>query len=364
MINSVWLDIAIGMVMVWFLFALAVSAINEGVAKVLSLRSKQLWSALRQMLDGTEHPKGVLRSLIGLPTKSRPSSPYPAANAPVSARLYATQTLQALEIRTKDTQKTKIEFIPASVFSHSILEMAASAQATVAGAVAGAGGIDPAIGQVQAYIDQLPAGPLRAQLGAVLAGAGNDITQFRVGVESWFNGQMTRLSRLYRAQVHVILVLIGLVVAIGSFAMGMQSNSLKLASDLQHDQNLRTILVGAATSAVRDDLASRGCPPPNSGAAATPTSNSSVLTPASDTTSCQLHGVSKLDHLDLVLYGDSPRTHASISERLGFLFSGHHLTALLGVLITGIAISFGSSFWFAVLKKLVGLKGSSGGSSS
>ena len=82
MLNSQWLDIATGVVLTWFLFALGVSAVNEGLAKILAVRSKQLWAALRQMLDGTEKPQGILRNLVGMPRQARPSSPYPAANAP------------------------------------------------------------------------------------------------------------------------------------------------------------------------------------------------------------------------------------------------------------------------------------------
>lgn len=337
MLNSEWLDIAAGVMLVWFLFALGVSAVNEGLVKLLALRSKQLWSALRQMLDGSESPQGIFRNLVGMPARSRPSSPYPAANAPISARLYATQTLQALEIRSKPTQKTRIEHIPASVFSHALIELASGASAVggVSGAVAG-------ITQVESYIDGLPPGPLKSQLQAVLVGAGADVAQFRDGVESWFNGQMTRLSRLYRAQVHVVLVFIGLVIAVVGFGFGLQSNALQLVSELQHDQNLRTVVVGAASATVRGDLAKAA----NCNLATDPN-------PAA----CQLRGVSSLNKIDFSLRGDAPPSGASFGERLGFLLPWRHFYAAVGVVITGIAVSFGSSFWFALLQRLVGLRG-------
>jgi hypothetical protein len=336
-LNSQWLDIATGVVLVWFLFALAVSAVNEGLAKIMAVRSKQLWAALRQLLDGTEKPQGILRNLVGLPRQGRPSSPYPAANAPVSARLYATQTVQSLEIRGKATQKTRIENIPASVFSHAMIELA------LTGSDTGAGGADDPINTIDAYIAGLPAGPLKAQLQAVVTAAGRDITSFRDGLESWFNGQMTRLSRLYRAQVHIILAVIGMVIAVGSFGFGLQSNSFELVSQLQHDQNLRTVLVGAASQTVRGDLGkAAGCDP----------------TTDPNPAACQLRGVSSLDKIDFVLHGNVPPNNASLGQRLGFLLPWRHLSAALGVIVTGIAISFGSSFWFALLKKLVGMRSS------
>ena len=337
MLNSEWLDIATGVVLAWFLFAVAVSAVNEGLVKLLALRSKQLWSALRQMLDGSESPQGVFRNLVGLPRSSRPSSPYPAANAPVSARLYATQTLQALEIRSKPTQKTRIEHIPASVFSHALIELAVSASAP--------GGTAP-INQVTSYVNGLPAGPLKAQLQVVLASAGNDVAQFRDGVERWFDGQMTRLSNLYRTQVRIILVLIGLVVSVVGFGYGFQSDALQLVSDLQHDQNLRTVVVAAASSAARGDLAKAA---------------NCDLVNDPNPAACQLRGISSLDKINFVLRGDTPSPKASFGQRLGFLMPWRHRFAALGVIITGIAVSFGSSFWFALLKRLVGLRGSGSG---
>ena len=47
------------------------------------------------------------------------------------------------------------------------------------------------------------------------------------------------------------------------------------------------------------------------------------------------------------------------AKRLGFLLPWNHLSAAVGVIVTGIAISFGSSFWFALLKRLVGMRNSS-----
>ena len=350
MVNSEWLDLAIGVVMMWFLFALAVSAINEAVVKVLALRSKQLWAALSQMLDGGRSPAGLLRSVVTLPMWPRPASPTPAANAPVSARLYATQTVQALEIRSAPTQKTRIENLPASVFSHAILELAQGAGnigAAPAGGPPGGGVVDQADAayqQVVGYVDGLPPGRSKSQLEAVLTGASRDVTAFRDGVEKWFDGQMSRVSRLYRAQVHVVLILIGLIVAFAGFALGLQSNSLQLVSELQHDQNLRSVVVGAASASAQGNLEkSSGC-------------DAAAL--QNDPVTCQLKGLSSLDNLDFALRGVRPPPGVSVGERLGFLLPWRHFYAFLGVVLTAIAISFGSSFWFSVLKRLVGLRSS------
>lgn len=342
MLNSEWLDIAVSVVLIWFLFALIVSAINEGVARLLAIRSKQLWKALTQLLDGTEKPTGLLEEVVGVPAWSgRPASPHPEGGALVTAKLYATKTIQGLENRTGIGQKTRIHHIPAPVFSHTLLEMAL--------ATPGATPID----QIRSYVDGLGDIPMKPQLEAVLATAGDDVNQFRAGVEQWFDGQMSRLSGIYRAQVRVILTVIGIAVAVVGFGIGMRSDALGLVGDLQHDGNFRTFVVGAATDAAQTDLArAGGCDVTTSAAGAPATTGTSVNLPA-----CQFRGVTALKSIDLSFHDSSPAANAGIGQRLGFLAPWRHWRAFLGVLITGIAISLGSSFWYSALKRLVGLQG-------
>jgi hypothetical protein len=348
-LNSEWLDIAVSVVLIWFLFALVVSAINEGVVRVLAIRSKQLWKGLSQLLDGTEKPTGLLEEVVGVPAWSgRPTDPHPGGGAVVTAKLYATKTIQGLENRTGAGQKTRIHNIPAPVFSHAVLEMALTAP-----------GVTP-IDRVRNYVEGLGDIPMKPQLQAVLSTADDDVNQFRAGVERWFDGQMSRLSGIYRAQVRVILAVIGIAVAVIGFGVGMRSDALALVSDLQHDGNFRTFVVGAATDAAQTDLArAGGCDVTTSATGAPAATATSPNLPA-----CQFRGVAALKSIDLAFHDTSPAATAGIGQRLGFLLPWRHWRAFLGVLLTGLAISFGSSFWYNALKRLVGLQGGSQGTSA
>jgi hypothetical protein len=113
-LNTEWLDIGIGVVSMWFLLALVVTAVNEGLVRVLALRAKQLWKALAQMLDGTEQPTGRLASVVNLARWPwRPSDPHPGGGAPASAKIYGTSVVQVLENRTRPRQATRIHHQPA-----------------------------------------------------------------------------------------------------------------------------------------------------------------------------------------------------------------------------------------------------------
>src|SRR5438105_4075646 len=106
--SSEWLDIAIGVVLVWFLFSLVVSATNEAMNRVLAIRAKNLWQALDQLLDGATTPHGLIVNTFGLlrPTDHRPNDP--ASQATVTHQLYGTKTVQALESHPESNKKTRI----------------------------------------------------------------------------------------------------------------------------------------------------------------------------------------------------------------------------------------------------------------
>lgn len=334
MVDSEWLDIAISVALVWFVFAIAVSAVNEGLTRVLALRSKQLWKALGQMLDGSDKPGGLLRNLRDLVAwHGRPSDP--ADTATVTAQVYGTATVQSVETRTGGGQKTRIRHIPNPVFSQALLEVAIH-------------GRDDARAAIDEFLKSPSTPePLRRQLGVLWATAERDAHRFRGEVEEWFDGQMARLSTIYKEEVRVVLAGLGVLVAVVGFAFGLRTDAFRLVSDLQHDRDLRTVVVSAATTAASSDLAKVGCPPTNT---------TTTTTGASDT-ACQIKGLASLKGIDLAVHGGAPPTTASVLGRLGYLNPLHHLLALLGVLVTGVAISFGSTFWYSVLQRLVGLRG-------
>lgn len=65
--GSEWLDISVGVVLVWFVFSLVVSATNEAINRLLAIRAKNLWQALNQLLDGKGTPRDNRRCVMALP---------------------------------------------------------------------------------------------------------------------------------------------------------------------------------------------------------------------------------------------------------------------------------------------------------
>lgn len=411
------LNIAIGVVFTFFALSLIVSAINETINRMLAVRSKQLWRALRRMLDDpTTRPKddrsGLLLNLhqavtyIARPTgealqaKSAPADRFhrakvrqarretrPRVGVEMTDRFYKTRTIQSMEVRTNPTKMTKIHHIPPPVFSQGLIEtIAAWSNEAVSTARTGLSAYEATTSSIEAFLadPSVPDG-LRRQLRVFWAEANGDVQKFSEAIGGWFDSQMTRLSAVYKSQARIVLGVIGLFVVVGGFAVGLRTDSLALVTDLQHDENLRTVLASAANSAVQADLNAEGCKPadPTSTSAPVPPSRPPATTSTTAVTAgCQLQGLTRLKEFDLAIHSDpkavdgnpktshsgsttgtseyKPAPEASVGDRLRFL--GQHLRALLGVALTTLAIAFGSSFWYTILQRLVGLRG--GGNTS
>jgi hypothetical protein len=346
---SEWLDIAVGVVLVWFLFSLIVSALNEAITRVLAIRAKELWQALNQMLDGEAQPKGLIVDLLRAPRRDDFRPDDPAKTTSVTEQLYGTKTIQVLESRPQATKKTRLSSLPAPVFAQALIELA------IRDAAGGERSIDDFLASLPDTV------PLKAQLTTLWATAKRDVTQFRHQVEEWFDGQMSRLGGLYKSKVRVVLVVLGLAVSIGAFGLGMRTDSIALVADLQRNADLRVALATTAGQATSTNLAQQGAKQPEGGGcdASAPTATVLPLI-APGAAECQLLGVRSLKGMDLAFRSDIPGPSATFANRLGLVLG--HWRVFVGVVITGVAISFGSTFWFDLLRRLVGMR--SGGGSS
>ncbi len=72
--SSAILDVAIGIAFVYLFLSLICSVVNEGIAAVLSLRSKNLVAGIDSLLSGTKLPDGraVVELLYSHGSDSRP----------------------------------------------------------------------------------------------------------------------------------------------------------------------------------------------------------------------------------------------------------------------------------------------------
>ncbi|MEU8040663.1 hypothetical protein [Streptosporangium sp. NPDC049078] len=398
---SVYIDLAIGLILAFLLLSLLVSGINEAFVRLLGIRSKFLWAYLRDTLDGSEDGRSWIPSKIadvfaklpfsrddprpvhssdpapsvvepmrvdpaavlaaeqarekvsaeiaegialgeatgeagtGSPGPSDPSgsSDFPTDGRPepsvdMTARLY--ERLQ--EIDHPKGSRTSIANIPPARFSGAVMELVAAEE----------GGIDGLLAKLEAINS-----PLAGHLKGVWEGAQRDLPRFRKGVEDWFNGEMQRLSTLYARYVKWVVFALGVVLTL-AFSMDALEYGKTLLRDNAYRAGVSAIAGGDdGYTALKDKCAGSEAGLAEPYQCVTESLSSPAL-------------VKIFDHA-IVSITIPPDGSADPSfnwngeawwDRL--ITPGHWP----GYLLTMVALLFGASFWWDVLRRLTGVRGS------
>ena len=292
------IDVLIGLFFLYFLLSIVCSSINEGVAAVLSLRAKYLEKGLRSVLENEQDLKRFysqprIKALI------KPRGRFSWKDRPpsyISARTFALTLL--------DT------FAPPADPAHSD-DLIARAQKQLA-AVEKAGG-PKELTVVEGMIQD------------ALNDTRNDIDQFRTSLERSFDELMDRVSGWYKRRVQLVLFVLAI-----ALAAVMNADSFLIGQRLWQDPALRSAVVAQATTAVK--------------------TGSTVCTATKGESSEQaaVNCVSSVKGFGLPLGWNHDTSPHSTWGVLG---------KILGLLVTGFALSLGAPFWFDLLGKVANLRG-------
>lgn len=221
--------------------------------------------------------------------------------------------------RTPNQPGRKPSYLPANKFALALLDL-------VAPGAANSGKVNEAAGAgLQHAIDALPH-DLRDSLTLLWRRAAGDLDEFRTQIEGWFNDAMERVSGWYRRRVRVLLLVIGLGVAIA-----LNVSTVTVASRLWTDTALRAAVVAQTSKAQ---------PPP------APAAGQSV----GAAVKAVQQSLSSVAELGLPMGWD--RQARPAGSALAWL------AAVVGWLLTAVALSLGAPFWFDLLNKVTNLRAS------
>jgi hypothetical protein len=320
------IDVAIGIALLYLMLTFAASAFVEIVSTICNWRAEMLHDAIMNMLGGS-------RLLC-------------------ADDIYGNPLIQSLG--RKDAAKSWLDFserfgwrphgttppsyIPPAAFSAAVLEGILNRSGTMP-----ALSPEGMIKLLQSLLedrtaeepDQLHHDALRSLLETTLITQGGSIQAVRFAIEKWFNDTMDRASGWYKRRTQSFLLLIGLIIA-----FSCNVDSIGVARWLWAGDAARQAVVTAATEYVR----SNPLPPVSQ-----PINSSAADSPPKDLNSF----ASQLVTLD--------RRINSLQYPIGWppAQSGFRWIAqyLLGGIITAIAISMGSTFWFDAIQSLIQIRG-------
>jgi hypothetical protein len=173
MFGSTILDVAIGIIFIYLLVSLVISAINELIAAMLKSRATNLSQGIQALLQDPSQAGWV-------------------------ARLY-----QHPLIRSLSPPNSKPSYIPSRTFALAFLDLIAPATADGSRTLA----------DLKAGMVNLPP-PLQRTLTNLLDEAQHDVERLKTQIEIWFNNGMDRASGWYKRKTQWIQFFLGLSLVI------------------------------------------------------------------------------------------------------------------------------------------------------
>ena len=203
MIDSSVLDVAIGLVLVFFLLALASSSVVEAIAGIFKIRSKMLEKGIAALVDD--------------PSIIYHTSVFGALSAGSGAR---------------KGKSRKPSYVSARAFADAVVESITTIKSTATTA--------------EQVAERLPAN-LRTRLDAITNVVGTDVLAIKAKLEEWFDDSMDRVSGAFKRWSQIALVVIALALTIAT-----NSSATRVAATLWNQPAVRDAAVQAARNVSTD----------------------------------------------------------------------------------------------------------------
>ena len=285
MFDSTVLDVVIGLIFVYLIFSLFCSAIVEWIARWTELRAAKLREGIDALLQD------------------------PAGGALITA-FHSHPLITALKLDKTDYPS----YIPARTFAQALYDVAFTHTPSTRGPA------NQPMPATAALAVGVATGPAARVLEALRKGAETDVAALQARLERWFDDSMERVSGAYKRQTQLRIVVVATVVT-----LGLNVDTVRVASALQNDPALRTALATRATTVVAQ--------------------------------ADSIGDIAWRHHLDTLRVSLPIGWKPCVSGRWVWQCEDFSLAAWpLGLLLTIIALSLGAPFWFDTLNKLANLR--------
>jgi len=319
---------AIGLILVYLILSLMVSAIQEALASWFSMRGRHFGHAIDQMLTNEKTAEGALEVDKSILEKFQSHPSY--------GDLVVDKKSQSANNMSHPSYMSAATF--SSILLHAL------------------DGKD--VKSLTATINTMEDGKLKKFFLDCLAEAGNDLTKFRARVEQWYNQVMSRVSGWYKSYTHKIIMAIGLAVA-----MYMNADTLSIY------QKMSAVAAGSPQEQAIDGLAQSFVDGRYEAYNQQISDIKQTLdSTAQQTDSTQYASLLLAHNQQLLAQVDSLVTETTAANSpLGLGWTKAEwvsvksnfpalLNKLIGFILTTMAISLGAPFWFDMLKKIINIR--------
>lgn len=363
MLNSGIIDIVIGLVFIYLLYSLLATIIQEIIASYFGFRAKILERAVFRMLEDENKFSSRVKGIFYLFKKSgnggnKNSTSYEYYKHPLILFL------------GESNSHGKPSYINNKTFSKVMIDLLRGKNVKPG---------DDVVSMIQQSLDEKTTNWGNAKINeqtltylkSIWADANGDVLNFRRHLESWFDETMDRASGWYKKHIQFILFFIGLAIAIV-----FNVDTIKIVQKLEKDPKLREQIVQQANAFVeahpnldtelfQKELDYKKALNEREKADSSLNRNN-MSSYQEDSVALIKYELLKsrrdtlLNRAESLMINDINKSKNLLG--LGpYSFDGNlwsFLCALLGWIITALAISLGAPFWFDLLNKMMKLRGS------
>ncbi len=358
MLGSATLDLAVGMVFVFLMLSLVVSAVREAIEARLKARAKHLAHGLLELLGDVR----LVEALYRHPLISALYNGEYDSKAVQYRGLKFFSWIPAIVGSYFRAPTNMPSYIPSRTFALALVDLARTGKLDIAppkaapdpasapGAVAGAGNAMPmSIYGLRAALSR-SSGALPTGVLAALAPVGDDVEQGLDAIQKWYDGAMDRVSGWFKRDTQHILFWLGVMVAIS-----LHVDTIYLAKFLAANPDARQRLSESAAQAAADTGMTRAVDAlraPHKAPEPTPT-GSPEPTPAEIEASLRQADVKVADAIHEVTDLNLPIGWNHTRWNDFRVFDMRSVLTMFGWLITAFGVSFGAPFWFDLLNKMM-----------
>jgi hypothetical protein len=179
--NSTTLDVIIGLIFIYLLLAIICTTVNEWVVGWLGLRSKNLQSGIKQLLDsqkgaGVDDGDWFLHQFYEHPLITGMSNP---------------------------DDQSHPSYLPARIFATAVVDIVTSGAPKIV-----------QFSDLENGVNNLPDGDVKKALLALLQNARGDLTSAEKNIENWFDDTMDRASGWYKRKTLRVTVILAMLITI------------------------------------------------------------------------------------------------------------------------------------------------------
>ena len=362
MFGSDILEVALGLVFVYLMASLIITAVREGLESVAKSRGWLLEQGLIELLAHDVKNPALPAQTAAFATEEARK----LATQPMLERFYKHPLIFSLfkgdyhppekrDIGTaaeKATKKKLPSYIPSANFADALLSVAESYLRPETG------GAPLSFDRLSAAAWAVPNAPVRHVLLQALNTAKGDIDEVRRFLQTWYDGTMDRISGWYRRRTQFIVFGMGALLCVA-----LNINTVVIAHALHESSVLRTAVGQIAQQWIATQA---GAPQTSAAAAPTPPEDGSATPPPAPaptpplTVTQKAIGVpyAQLQSLGLPIGWSAP-VRLLMWNRLYPDGAGGNIDWLAGLelfigwLMSAFAIMLGAPFWFDVLNNIM-----------